>query len=180
MKTMTKRENAIKMYNQPSDEELLRLYLSLEEETEDTKRINRLFKVKDSLQEAIDEEIQKLPKSIIESEKEEDLPLSEEDIASLWEQFEQKKAGLRNFYMERVLPVLPDLENVTSSILIEEVIQYLVEYPFDWIYSFVDSMVSESDLEELLQELEDRYYKYEDLRDGIIEAEMRKVEGDLA
>ncbi len=180
MKKAITKENGIKMYNQPSDEELLRLYLSLEEETEDTKRINRLFKVKDSLQEAIDEEIKKLPKSIIESHKEEEAPLSDEDILGLWEQFEQKKAGLRNFYMERVLLVLPDLENVTPSILIEEVIQYLVEYPFDWIYSFVDSTVSKDDLEELLQELEDRYYKYEDLRDGLIELEMRKVEGELS
>lgn len=170
----------LNMYNQPSDEELLRLYLSLEEESEETKRINRLFAVKDSLQEAIDEEIKKLPKSIIESHKEEETPLSDEDITQLWEQFEQKKAGLRNFYMERVLPVLPDLENVTPNILIEEVIQYLVEYPLDWIYSFVDSTVSKDDLEELLQELEDRYYKYEDLRDGLIELEMRKVEGELS
>lgn len=167
------------MFNQPSDEELLRLYLSLEEETEETKRINRLFAVKDSLQEAIDEEINKLPKSIVESQKEEEPPLSDENIIQLWEQFEQKKAGLRSFYMERVLPILPDLENVTPNILIEEVIQYLVEYPFDWIYSFVDSMVSKDDLEELLQELEDKYYKYEDLRDGLIELEMRKVEGEL-
>lgn len=167
------------MFNQPSDEELLRLYLSLEEESEETRRINRLFAVKDSLQEAIDEEIKKLPKSIIESHKEEEAPLNDEDVLGLWEQFEQKKAGLRNFYMERVLPVLPDLENVTPSILIEEVIQYLVEYPFDWIYSFVDSTVSKDDLEELLQELENRYYKYEDLRDGLIELEMRKVEGEL-
>lgn len=169
------------MHNQPSDEELLRLYLSLEEETEDTKRINRLFAVKDSLQEAIDEEIQKLPKRITESYQDEEEVLSEQEVAQLWEQFESQKAVLRSFYMERVLPVFPGLaENVTPTILIEEVIQYLVEYPSEWVYSFVDAMVSASDFDDLMQELQDRYHKYEDLRDGLIELEMQKVEGDLS
>lgn len=168
------------MYNQPSDEELLRLYLSLEEESEDTKRISRLFKVKDSLQEAIDEEIQKLPKRITESYKDKEESLSEQEITQLWEQFESQKAALRGFFMERVLPFFPGLaENVTPTILVEEVIQYLVEYPLEWVYSFVDATISESEFSELMQELEDRYHKYEDLRDGIIEAEMQKVEGDL-
>lgn len=180
MKTMTKRENAIKMYNQPSDEELIRLYLSLEEQTEETERINKLFEAKDTLQELINWEIQKLPKRITESCKDEEESLSEQEITRLWEQFESQKAVLRGFFMERVLPFFPGLaENVTPTILVEEVIQYLVEYPLEWVYSFVDATVSESDFSELMQELEDRYHKYEDLRDGLIEAEMRKVEGEL-
>lgn len=169
------------MHNQPSDEELIRLYLSLEEQTEDTERINKLFEAKDTLQELINWEIQKLPERITKSYQDEEETLSEQDISQLWEQFESQKAVLRSFYMERVLPVFPGLaENFTPTILVEEVIQYLVEYPSEWVYSFVDAMVSESDFDDLMQELQDRYHKYEDLRDGLIELEMQKVEGDLS
>ena len=169
------------MHNQPSDEELIRLYLSLEEQTEDTELINKLFEAKDTLQELIDWEIQKLPERITKSYQDEEVSLSEQDISQLWEQFESQKAVLRSFYMERILPVFPGLaENVTPTILVEEVIQYLVEYPSEWVFSFVDATVSESDFDELMQELQDRYHRYEDLRDGIIELEMQQVEGDLS